>query len=124
MVKLRSYDKKEITDPVYQEDLERAEKVGKVRLGEKAVYYKDGLRWFCYPYEVIDRAFTRISGCQARTCCSNVPYDYYRLVLVHEDREIANIIFGEKEEPVDEAEAKIKQRAPHVEIGYVKPDNK
>ncbi len=121
-VKLTGMDKKPVTDESYIKDYSAADVVGKVRVGQKAIYYKDGLKKYCAPFEYIDRAFTRVSECNARTCCCANSYDYYRLILVHDGREFANIIFDQDESPVDEAERLLKERRPEIEIGYVKPE--
>ena len=121
-VRLIGPDKTPVTGAGYNEDYLEAEKIGKVKIGMKALYYKDGLKKYCVPFEYIDRAFTRINACNARTCCCNNSYDYYRLVLVHGEKEFANIIFGADESPVDKAQALLRQRSPTIEIGYIKPE--
>ena len=120
-VRLTGMDRKPVTDQTYFEDYAVADVVGKVRIGKKALYYRDGLRKYCAPFVYIDCAFTRVNECSARTCCSSNSYIYYRLILVHGDREFANIIFGEDERPVDEAERLLKERRPEIKIGFQKP---
>jgi hypothetical protein len=117
----RGPDKQPITDESFYRDYDSAETIGKVKVGSRAVYYKDGRRYFCIPLEYIDRVFTRISGCNARMCCAGVNYDYYRLILVHGDKEISNIIFGHDMEEVDRAGEMIQARRPEIALGYVKP---
>jgi hypothetical protein len=121
-IKLTTPDKKPVTDARYFEDYASADVCGKVKVGKLAVYYKDGLKRYCAPLEYIDRAFTRVNECNARTCCCANSYDYYRLILVHGEKEFANIIFDQDEKPVDEAERLLKERRPEIEIGYVKPE--
>ena len=121
-VKLIGMDRKPVEDPTYLADYTAADVVGKVRVGKKAIYYKDGLKKYCAPFVYIDRAFTRINECSARTCCSANSYDYYRLILVHDGREFANIIFDQDESPVTEAERLLKERRPEIKIGYEKPE--
>ena len=47
-------------------------------------------------------------------------YYYYRLILVHSEKEFANLIF-EKEESVDSILAYFKENYPAIQIGYVPP---
>ena len=68
-IKLTTPDKKPVTDARYFEDYASADVCGKVKVGKLAVYYKDGLKRYCAPLEYIDRAFTRVNECNARTCC-------------------------------------------------------
>lgn len=120
-IQFRGPDKQPLTDESYYADYDSAETIGKVKIGSRAVYYKDGRHYYCIPLEYIDRVFTRISGCNARMCCAGVNYDYYRLILVHGEKEISNIIFGHDMDEVDRAGEAIKSRRPAIELGYVKP---
>lgn len=120
-IRLTGMDKKPVTDQTYLEDYAAADVVGKVRVGKKALYYRDGLKKYCAPFVYIDRAFTRVNECSAQTCCSSNSYIYYRLILVHGDMEFANIIFGEDERPVNEAERLLQERRPEIKIGFQKP---
>jgi hypothetical protein len=121
-IKLTGTDKKTVTDQSYIEDYADSQVIGKVRIGQKALYYKDGLKRYCVPFGYIDRAFTRINECNARTCCCSNSFDYFRLILVHDGKEFANIIFDQDESPVDQAEQLLKERRPEIEIGYIKPE--
>lgn len=122
-VKLTGLDKKPVTDQNFIQDYLAAKKIVKVWIGDKAVYYKEGLKKYCVPLEYIDRAFTRINECNARTCCCSNSYDYFRLILVHDGKEFADIIFDNDETPVDEAEKLLKEKRPEIQIGYIKSEN-
>jgi len=111
---------KKLAGDEYLADFEQAKEIGKVFIGNKGLYYKDGLKMKCIPLEYIDRVFTRINECNARTCCTVNGFDYFRLIVVHDGKEIGNIIFGEDEAPVDEAEKLLKELRPEIEIGYIK----
>ena len=122
-VKLFGIDKTPVTDLNYINDYLSAKKIGKVKVGDRALYYKEGLKKLCAPFEYIDRAFTRINECSARTCCCSNSYDYYRLILVHGDTEFADVIFDQDEASVEETERLLKEKRPEIEIGYIKPQN-
>ena len=99
-------------------DHEAAQVFDKVRVGKLGVYYKEGFRTKFIPYDYIDRAFIRIQEVRGRMCCGETTFAYFRLVFVHGDKEIADII-SEKEEAMDQALACIHEMAPDVAIGFV-----
>ena len=72
------------------------------------------------PYDYIDRAFCRISECQPD---DSPAYYSYRLILVHGEKEFANLIFNE-EADVDKLLELIKEINPATAIGYVPPADK
>lgn len=115
--KFKGVDKKKISDEDHVRDYASAEAIGRVRLGKLCLYYRDlGVKYYV-PYEYIDRAFTRISECQPD---DSPAYFYYRLILVHGEKEFANLIFN-KEEEVDAIHARLAQIRPEIRFGYVPP---
>ena len=116
-LKFRGVDKKYISDQEHVDDFSSAEVVGRIRFGKLCLYYQDLGKKFYVPYEYIDRAFTRISECAPD---DSPAYYYYRLILVHEDKEFVNLIFN-KEEEVDYIHNKLQKINPEVKIGYVPP---
>lgn len=116
-LKFKGVDRKTISDEAHIQDYQSAEEIGRVRLGELCLYYRDlGVRYYV-PYEYIDRSFTRISECQPD---DSPAYYYYRLILVHDGKEFANLIFN-KEEDVDLIHQKLKARHPEIAYGYIPP---
>ena len=113
----RGVDKKKISDEDHVQDYQSAEVIGRVRLGKLCLYYRDLGRKYYVPYEYIDRSFTRISECQPD---DSPAYYYYRLILVHGDKEFANLIFN-KEEDVDRIHAQLKEICPDIAYGYIPP---
>lgn len=69
------------------------------------------------PYEYIDRRFTRISECQPD---DSPAYYYYRLILVHGEKEFANLIFNEQKD-VDLIHARLAEIRPEIKFGYIPP---
>ena len=117
-LKLRGVDRQIVTEGPLIVEYERAEEIGRVRLGSEHLFYRDlGKRYFV-PYGYIERSFTRISECQPD---DSPAYYYYRLILVHGEKEFANLIFN-KEEQVDEIHAKLKVKHPGIQYGYVPPE--
>ena len=103
--RFRGVDKKYIRDEEHVEDYKSAPFIG--RLGVK--YY--------VPYDYIERAFIRISETQPD---DSPPIYYYRLILVHGEKEFANLIFN-KEKEADDALARLSALAPDMAVGYVPP---
>ena len=115
--KFRGVDKKTIRDDEHAADYNSAPAIGRVRFGAHAFYYRDlGVKHHV-PYDYIERAFIRISECQPD---DSPAYYYYRLILMHGDKEFANLIFNEEKE-ADDALAKLAARCPDMAVGYVPP---
>ena len=117
-LRFRSPDKKTILeDAEHVEDFKASETIGRVTLGTLCLYYKDLGKKYYVPYDFIDRAFCRISETQPD---DSPAYYYYRLILVHGEKEFANLIFN-KEEDVDLILEKLPGFHPGIKIGYVPP---
>ncbi len=116
-LRFRGVDRKFVSDEEYIRDYQSAEAIGRVRLGELCLYYRDLGRKYYVPYDYIHRSFTRISECQPD---DSPAYYYYRLILVHDGKEFANLIFN-KEEEVDRIHARLKEIHPEIEYGYIPP---
>ena len=116
-IKLRGVDRKYIRDDKHIEDYKSAPAIGRVRFGKLSFYYRDlGVKYYV-PYDFIERAFIRISETQPD---DSPPIYYYRLVLVHGEKEFANLIFN-KEQEADDALARLSECAPGMAVGYVPP---
>ena len=119
-LKFKGVDKKTISDEAHIEDYKAAPEIGRVRLGKLCMYYRDlGVKYYV-PYEYIERCFCRISECHPD---DSPAYYYYRLILVHGEKEFANLIFNEKEE-VEKILELLKESCPHILFGYVEPEKK
>ena len=116
-LKFRGVDKKTISDDEHAQDYQSAEVIGRVRLGKLCLYYRDLGRKYYVPYFYIDRSFTRVSECQPD---DSPAYYYYRLILMHGEKEFANLIFN-KEEDVDRIHARLKEIHPGIQYGYLPP---
>lgn len=113
-------DKKFIHDQAHIDDYNGSEAIGRVRLGKLCMYYKDlGVKYYC-PYEYIDRAYAKIEEVQPD---DSPAYYYYRLILVHGEKEFANLIFNEEAQPRQIME-KLKIFNSAIEFGYKAPEKK
>lgn len=97
-------------------DYSEAQAFDKVKVGRLGLYFKEGLRTRFVPYDYLERVFIRINEVNGKLCCGSTTFAYFRLILVHEGKEIADII-SENEKALDEALALIAKRAPAVAIG-------
>lgn len=97
-------------------DYQGAEKFDSARVGKLGVYYRDGLRTRFMAFDTLERAFIRIQEVTGKMCCGSVAFNYYRLVLVREGKEYADIL-SESEKAMDAALAKIHENAPTLAIG-------
>lgn len=120
--KLVDLNGKVINASTMEVDFSLARKFGKIQIGKKALFYKDGLKTICVPFEKMDRTFIRVVGGAASMCCGSMDYEYYRLVVVHEDEEIVDFIVGEDLANLEEALKYLGQVNENVEIGFLKPE--
>ena len=113
----KGVNKEKITDRKYIDDYNSGEAIGRVTLGKLGFYYRDLGKKYYVPYDYIDRTFTRISECQPD---DSPAYFYYRLILVHGEKEFANLIFN-KEPEVDLIHQRLKEINPDIQYGYIPP---
>lgn len=111
--KFRGVDKKYIKDQEHLDDYNSSEALGRIRLGKLCLYYRDLGKKYYVPYEYIDRVYTREEMVQPD---DSPAYFYYRIILVHEKKEFANLIF-EKRELVERVYEELKLIAPHIAFG-------
>ena len=116
-LKFRDVNKKIVDDQAHIDDYNSAEEIGRVRIGKLCLYYRDLGRKYCVPYDYIDRRFTRVSVVEPD---DSPAYFYYRLILVHGDKEFANLIF-EKEEDVNRIHDRLQEIRPDMAKGYIPP---
>ena len=116
-LKFRDVNGKKHTEQELVDDYNAAEPIGRVRYGKLGMFYRDlGKKYFVeYPY--IERAFIRVSECHPD---DSPAYYYYRLILVHGEKEFANLIFNE-EAPAYKALDELIRVSPSTKKGYVPP---
>ena len=120
-LKLHGTDRSVVTEGPMIQDHAAAEQYGhqglrklpRVRLGRLALYYRDLGKDYFVPYDYIDRSFIRISECQPD---DSPAYYYYRLILMHGEKEFANLIINE-EEVADRVLERLHEIRPEIQIG-------
>lgn len=121
-LRLRGPDKVIVSSGPMIEDHAEAEQYGhqgirklpRIRLGKLALYYRDLGKDYYVPYDYIDRSFIRISECQPD---DSPAYYYYRVILMHNEIEFANLIINE-EHVADRVLERLHEINPDILIGY------
>lgn len=108
-----------VDTPELNIDYENAKVFDKLRVGSLGVYFRDGFRIKHIPYDYIDRAFIRVQQTQARMCCGQANFDYFRMVFVHDRKEFTDVL-SEKEQAMDDALSEIASHG--VPTGFVKTE--
>ena len=65
--------------------------IGKLRLGERTLFFRSGLRIYYVPYADIRRYFRRVMCVPAKLCCGQGAFELEHLVLCGERGELAQI---------------------------------
>ncbi len=68
-----------------------AYEVGKLRLGDSCLYFRQGLKVFYIAYTDIHRYFRRVMQVPAKLCCGRGNFDVESLVICDETKELAEI---------------------------------
>ena len=80
-VKLFTAAGEPLEDAALSEDFLTAVKCGPYRVGERAFYFRSGLRRLCLPYGSFGHVFKRAMLCASRTCGKVVHTDTFWLVF-------------------------------------------
>ena len=106
-----------VVSPEVSADYEAAAVFDKVKVGKLGVYFRDGFKVRFMDYTLLERVFIRIQEVNARVCCGSTCFAYYRLVLVHDGKEYADIP-SESEKAMDGALARMHELSPGLAVGY------
>ena len=119
-LKFKGVDKKYISDDAHIDDYNSAEVIGRARIGKLCMYYRDlGVKYYV-PYDYIEQAYGKISETQPD---DSPAYYYYRLILVHGEKEFANLIFNEQEQVVALLD-RLEKLNPNMRRGFSSPKKK
>ena len=119
-LKFKGVDKKYVSDDAHIDDYNSAEVIGRARIGKLCMYYRDlGVKYYV-PYDYIEQAYGKISETQPD---DSPVYYYYRLILVHGEKEFANLIFNEQEQVVALLD-RLEKLNPNMRRGFSSPEKK
>lgn len=103
-------------------EFDEASVFGKVKMGQRYIFWKRGLRWSFVEIAKVQRAYRRIEAVKSKMCCGNVNFDIQKLVLLLKDGACLELLIGEG--TPKEAEAlyrKLSSENPQIQYG--KPIN-
>ena len=79
-------------DPsLLQEEYRQAREIGKLRLGQRNLYIRAGLKAFYIPYADIRRYFRRVMQVPAKMCCGKGNFEIENLVICGDAGELAQV---------------------------------
>ena len=79
-------------DPsLLQEEYKQAREIGKLRLGNRNLFFRVGLKAYHIPYADIRRYFRRVMQVPAKMCCGNGNFEIENLVICGDAGELAQI---------------------------------
>lgn len=119
-IRVKQYAYSKGTDAVLDADFAVAEAFGKVKVGQKSIFWKSGLRWCTVPVAYIHRIFRRREAVIRKGCCGGKSFFIERLVLILWNGEELEVHIGD-DIPKD-AEALLKQLQrlyPELQYGKV-----
>ncbi len=94
-----------------------AHEVGLIRVGERTLFFKKGLRVYYIPYGDVGRLFRRVVSVPARLCCGKGELKLEHLVICgRDDRELAQVQLPDAKAArllMDE----LRTVVPHAEFG-------
>lgn len=95
MRELAEFRYKRDANHLIDKEFETSSRYGKVRIGQKVIFWKKGLFWYCVKLEEINRIFRRIEAVDTKMCCGNVNFDIQKLVLVLKDGTELEALIGD-----------------------------
>ncbi|MCC8356564.1 MAG: hypothetical protein LJU34_01730 [Oscillospiraceae bacterium] len=72
-------------------EYEAAREIGKLRLGELRLYFKQARKIYYIPYNAVRRCFRRVQLVQAKLCCGKGNLEIENLVICGEEGELAQV---------------------------------
>ena len=115
-VKLFTAAGEPLEDAALSEDFLTAVKCGPYRVGERAFYFRSGLRRLCLPYGSFGHVVKRAMLCASRTCGKVVHTDTFWLVFCQGADELAEAKTID-EKHADRALSLLRERLPDISVG-------
>ena len=109
-----------LTEQELERDLSQATKVGKVRLGERFLFFSRFAGGSYMPYSEVVHAYLRQEEVNAKLCCGRANFDQFYLMLMGSDGALRKHQVTDKEKGKLALEH-IARRNPDCLIGYQKP---
>ena len=104
------------TDP--GQELDTAARFGNLRLGEKRLFWKSGLKRYAVELSNVRRVWRQEENVYGRLCCGGRSYVIHRLVVKLQDGKELPLHIGDDAKAAAEALLHtIAERFPHIAIG-------
>ena len=95
-----------------------AAQFGNLRLGEKRLFWKSGLRRYAVELDTVRRVWRQEENVYGKLCCGGRSYVIHRLVMKLEDDRELTLHIGDDAKPAAEALLQaIAERFPYIAIG-------
>ena len=93
---------------------------GQVKLGESAIFWRKGLRWYVVGTDQVERAYRRVEEVNSRVCCGSICFPIQKLELLLKDGTRLSLQISEGEEKLAESLYKLlKEKHPQLQYGKV-----
>ena len=100
------------------QEFDTAARFGNLRLGEKRLFWKSGLRRYAVALDTVRRVWRQEENVYGRLCCGGRSYVIHRLVLKLDDGKELPLHIGDDAKAAAEALLQaIAERFPHIAIG-------
>ena len=100
------------------QEFDTAARFGNLRLGEKRLFWKSGLRRYAVALDTVRRVWRQEENVYGRLCCGGRSYVIHRLVLKLDDGKELPLHIGDDAKAAAEALLHtIAERFPHIAIG-------
>ena len=100
------------------QEFDSAAQFGNLRLGERRMFWKSGLRRYAVELAAVRRVWRQEENVYGKLCCGGRSYVIHRLVLKLEDGKELTLHIGDDAKAAAEALLQtIAERFPHIAIG-------
>ena len=107
---------RELPDEVVSAGYKGGREIGKARLGDKCLYFREKLKVYYIPYEDMTRVFRRVLLIPATMCCGKGDFEVENIVICTAEGEKAQIqLPGERAGKIILEE--LARLAPNAEVG-------
>ena len=115
---LKQHIYKKGTDGQLDAQFAGADTYSKVRLGEKVLFWKSGLRWYYMELDRVQRIFRRVEPVYGKLCCGGKSFIIEWLVLIlHDGTEVVLHIGDEVKTKAENLLQALKDNHPQIAYG-------
>lgn len=106
-------------EPALDADFERGKSYGRVKLGQQAIFWELGFRWYAVPVSRIVRAYRRVEDTLTQVGCRPGVIGIQKLILILDDGSKLALQIGEgnKEEVAEGLYASLQAAQPQIKYG-------